>query len=109
MVINLTIQPCIFGDDNLNLASMRIGPLKTIISGNTKTNLFKNIRDKIWAISGEAKIEDANVAEEYNAWIAQLFKQNTYPKEINDYATSKMCYALPFSEEFKKALRNGKA
>lgn len=88
---------------------MRTGTFKTIISGNTKTNLFKNIRDKIWALSGEAKIEDANVAEEYNAWIAKLYKQSTYPKEINGYATSKMCYALPFSEEFKTALRNGKA
>lgn len=110
MVINVTIEPCIFSNDNLNWASQRIGPLRTVISGRNKMELFENLQKKLSAMSvAEAKIEDADIAREYNLWIAKLYKQSKVPSEINDYFTAKMSYAIPFSERFKTALRNGNA
>ena len=110
MVTNVTIEPCIFSDDNLNWASQRIGQLRTVISGKNKTELFENIHKKLSAMSvAEAKIEEADIAREYNLWIAKLYKQSKAPSEINDYFTAKMSYAIPFSDRFKTALRNGDA
>lgn len=109
MQTTLTIQPCIFRDDNLNTASQRQGALKTIVYGKNKKELLKAIREKIWAMRGaEATIVDKQVAKEYNAWITQLYHQRKTPEKIENQVTAQMLYALPYTEEFKRSLRGGK-
>lgn len=109
MQTTLTIQPCIFRDENLNAASQRQPVFTTIVYGKNKKELLKAIREKIWAMGGaEAAIGDEQVAKEYNAWITQMYHQRKTPEKIEDQATAKMLYALPYSEDFKRRLR-GKA
>ena len=109
MQTTLTIQPCIFRDENLNTASLRQAALKTIVYGKNKKELLQTIREKIWAMGGaEATIEDEQVAKEYNAWITQLYHQRKTPEKIENQVTAQMLYALPYSENFKRSLM-GKA
>lgn len=109
MQATLTIQPCIFTDENLNTASQRQAALKTIVYGKNKKELLKAIREKIWAMGGaEATIGDEHVAKEYNAWITQLYNEPRTPEKIENQITAQMLYALPYSEDFKRSLR-GKA
>lgn len=106
MQTTLTIQPCIFRDENLNTASQRQAALKTIIYGKNKVELLKAIREKIWAMGGaETTIENEQVAKEYNAWITQLYHQSKTPEMIENQVTAQMLYALPYSEDFKRSLR----
>ena len=109
MKVKLTIQPCIFGDQALHNASMNLGPLTTVIGGKNKTQLFENIREKIWALSvSEAKIEDEKIAREYNSWISARYKQKSVPQMIENAVTAKMLYALPFSDNFKRILMDSR-
>lgn len=109
MQTTLTIQPCIFRDENLNTASQRQAALKTIVYGKNKKELLKAIREKIWAMGGaETTIGNEQVAKEYNAWITQLYHQPGTPTKIENQVTAQMLYALPYSEDFKWSLR-GKA
>ena len=109
MQTTLTIQPCIFNDENLNTASQRQAALKTIVYGKNKKELLKAIREKIWAMGGaEATIGDEQVAKEYNEWITQLYHQRKTPEKIENLVSAQMLYALPYSEDFKRSLR-GKA
>lgn len=107
MKVKLTIQPCIFSDQATYNASLNIGPFTTVISGKNETQLFKNIREKIWSLSAEAKIEDEKLSKKYNSWISALYKQNGVPQEIENIATAQMLYALPYSENFKRSLQRG--
>ena len=87
--VKITFQPIIWRDENLNNASARIGSTICHVFGETKEQLFENIKQKIWAMSSEARILDEEVAAEYNQWIG-----------MRD-----MRYALPYSKEFKQWLR----
>ena len=105
MQTTLTIQPCIFNDENLNTASQRQAALKTIVYGKNKKELLKAIREKIWAMGGaEATIGDEQVAKEYNEWITQLYHQRKTPEKIENLVSAQMLYALPYSEDFKRSL-----
>lgn len=105
MITTLIIQPCIFSDERLNGASQSLGPFRSIIYGKSKTELFKNIREKIAALGvAEAEISDDKLAKEYNLWTARLYKEKEPPKIIENYATAKMGFALPFSVLFKMRL-----
>lgn len=109
MQTTLTIQPCIFRDENLNTASQRQAALKTIVYGKNKKELLKAIREKIWAMGGaETTIGDEQIAKEYNAWITQIYHQRKTPEKIKNQGTAQMLYALPYSKDFKRSL-SGKA
>jgi len=45
------------------------------MSGETKEQLFEDIRHKICAMSSEACILNEDIAAEYNRWIANSWKQ----------------------------------
>jgi len=75
------------------------------VFGETKEQLFENIKQKIWAMSSEARILDEEVAAEYNQWIADNWKAKSVPAEIKNMGMRDMRYALPYSKEFKQWLR----
>ena len=70
--VKITFQPIIWRDENLNNASAGIGSTTCHVFGETKEQLFENIKQKIWAMSSEARILDEEVATEYNQWIDAL-------------------------------------
>lgn len=60
--VKITFQPIIWRDENLNNASAGIGSTTCHVFGETKEQLFENIKQKIWAMSSEARILDEEVA-----------------------------------------------
>ena len=64
------------------------------VFGETKEQLFENIKQKIWAMSSEARILDEEVAAEYNQWIADSWKAKSVPAEIKNMGMRDMRYAL---------------
>jgi hypothetical protein len=103
--VKITFQPIIWRDENLNNASAGIGSTICHVFGETKEQLFENIKQKIWAMSSEARILDEEVAAEYNQWIADSWKAKSIPAEIKNMGMRDMRYALPYSKEFKQWLR----
>ena len=112
--VKITFQPIIWRDENLNNASAGIGSTTCHVFGETKEQLFENIKQKIWAMSSEARILDEEVAAhildeevaaEYNQWIADSWKAKSIPAEIKNMGMRDMRYALPYSKEFKQWLR----
>ena len=61
--VKITFQPIIWRDENLNNASAGIGSTTCHVFGETKEQLFENIKQKIWAMSSEARILDEEVAQ----------------------------------------------
>ena len=96
--VKITFQPIIWRDENLNNASAGIGSTTCHVFGETKEQLFENIKQKIWGMSTE-------VAAEYNQWIADSWKAKSVPAEIKNMGMRDMRYALPYSKEFKQWLR----
>ena len=80
--VKITFQPIIWRDENLNNASAGIGSTTCHVFGETKEQLFENIKQKIWAMSSEAHILDEEVAAEYNQWIADRWKAKSVPAEM---------------------------
>jgi hypothetical protein len=105
MKTKIIFQPIIWRDENLNNASAGIGSTTCFVSGETKEQLFENIKHKIWAMSSEARILDEEMAAEYNRWIADSWKAKSIPTEIKNIGQRKMLYALPYSTDYKKWLR----
>ena len=106
MQVTIKISPVIYSDEYLNRASQRIGAIERKIFGDTKQQLFENIKRKIWAMSSEAVILDSeSITKEYNAWIAAQYHTHTIPKEINNLGQQSMYFALPYSKTFKDWLR----
>lgn len=103
--VKITFQPIIWKDEHLNTASQGIDIMTCLVSGETKEQLFENIRHKIWAMSSEACILDEEVAAEYNRWIADSWKDENVPAEINNIGQRDMYLALPYSKSFKEWLR----
>ena len=103
--VKISFQPIIWRDENLNNASAGIGSTTCHVFGETKEQLFENIKQKIWAMSSEARILDEEVAAEYNQWIADNWKAKSVPAEIKNMGMRDMRYALPYSKEFKQWLR----
>ena len=103
--VKITFHPIIWRDENLNNASAGIGSTTCHVFGENKEQLFENIKQKIWAMSSEARILDEEVAAEYNQWIADNWKAKSVPAEIKNMGMRDMRYALPYSKEFKQWLR----
>ena len=103
--VKITFLPIIWRDENLNNASAGIGSTTCLVCGETKEQLFENIKQKIWAMSSEARILDEEVAAEYNQWIADSWRAKNIPTEIANMGQRDMRYALPYSNEFKRWLR----
>ena len=103
--VRITFQPIIRKDEYLNNASQGIGSTTCLVSSETKEQLFENIKQKIWAMSSEARILDEEVASEYNRWIADSGRSQNVPTEINTMGQRDMYFALPYSTSFKKWLR----
>ena len=81
--VKITFQPIIWRDENLNNASAGIGSTTCHVFGETKEQLFENIKQKIWGMSSEARILDKEVAAEYNQWIADSWKAKSVPAAIS--------------------------
>ena len=103
--VKITFQPVIWKDEYLNNASQGIGITTCLVCGETKEQLFENIRQKIWAMSSEACILNEEVAAEYNRWIADSWKKEEVPTEIDNMGQRDMYFALPYSSAFKQWLR----
>lgn len=103
--VRIIFQPIIWKDKHLNNASQRIGSTTCLVSGETKEQLFENIKHKIWAMSSEARILDEEVVSEYNRWIADCCKSENVPTEIDTMGQRDMYFALPYSSTFKHWLR----
>lgn len=105
MKVIVTFKPTIYQNEYLNNASSHIGSTSCMIAGKNETELFKKIEEKIWTMSGEASINDKQVAEKYNRWIANQWHRKDIPAEIDNMGQRDMRFALPYSENFKKWLR----
>lgn len=103
--VKITFQPIIWKDENFNNASHSIGSTTCLVSGETEELLFENIKHKIWAMSSEACIHNEEVAAAYNRWIADSWKKESVPSEINNMGQRDMYFALPYSTAFKQWLR----
>lgn len=103
--VKITFQPIIWKDEHLNNASQGIGSTTCLVSGETEEQLFENIKHKIWAMSSEACIHNEEVAAAYNRWIADGWKKENVPSEINNMGQRDMYFALPYSTSFKQWLR----
>ena len=103
--VNIKFQPILWKNEHLNNASQNGGVTTCLMSGETKEQLFEDIRHKIWAMSSEACILNEDIAAEYNRWIANSWKQEKVPTEINSMGQRDMYFALPYSESFKQWLR----
>lgn len=103
--VRISFQPIIWRNEYLNNASQGIGETICYVSGETKEQLFENIKHKIWAMSSEARILNEEVSKEYNQWIANSWKAKDVPTEIKNMGMRDMRYALPYSKEFKMWLR----
>ena len=103
--VKITFQPVVWKDEHLNNASQGIGITTCLVSGETKEQLFENIRHKIWVMSSEACILNEEVAAEYNRWIADSWKKKDAPNEISNIGQRDMHFALPYSSTFKHWLR----
>lgn len=100
----IKFMPVIYQDEHLHQASLGIGSAEYRVFGNTKQQLFKNIEEKIWAMSSEAIILDETIAKKYNQWIADSWKTSA-PLYISNKGQRDMRFALPYSEKFKQWLR----
>lgn len=78
-----------------------------IIFGKTKEELFKNLEEKIWALTGrEAIILDEDIRKEYNEWIARQAKMEKVPTEIDNWFYRRMNFSLKYSERYRLELQN---
>ena len=102
--VRISFQPIIRRDEYLNNASAHIGSTTCLVSGETKEQLFEEIKRKIWTMSSEACILDEVTAKRYNQWIADGWKTSV-PECINNMGQRDMRFALPYSEKFKQWLR----
>lgn len=96
--------PTIYKDEHLNNASQCIGAKECYVSGKTEQQLFKNIEEKIWAMSSEAIILNEEIGKKYNQWIAYQWR-STVPDCIENMGQRNMHFSLPYSEKFKQWLR----
>jgi hypothetical protein len=102
--VRITFQPAIWKDEHLNNASQGIGITTCLVSGETREQLFENIRHKIQAMSSEACIHNEEVTAEYNRWISDSNKTVNVPTEITNMGQRDMYFALPYSSTFKKCV-----
>ena len=95
----------IYSNQYLNNAAAQIGKTRCLVSGRNEKELLLKIKEKIWAMSSEATIEDEQIARTYNQWIADNWHWTKVPTEISNAFIRDMRFALPYSQDFKEWLR----
>lgn len=102
----IRFSPVIYKDNNCHWASQQIGATECLVCGKDKTELFQNIKEKIWAMSSEAIILDEQISKEYNQWRAEQWHKDHVPEYVENIGTRNLLlYALPYSANLKKWLR----
>lgn len=102
----IKFSPVIYKDDGLHWASQNIGATECLVAGKDKTELFRNIKEKIEVMCSEAIILDDDMSKEYNQWRAEQWHKTNVPEYVENIGTRDLLlYALPYSENFKQWLR----
>lgn len=105
MSVKLMIEPVIYADKDLNASSQQIGRSTCTVGGANKKDLFLNIEEKIWAMGGETKILDEQLAKEYNQWIADTKTHKEVPQILDNLYQRDLYFAIPYSDVLKSYLR----
>lgn len=102
----IKFSPVIYKDDCLHWTSQNIGATECLAAGKDKTELFRNIKEKIKAMCSETIILDDDISKEYNQWRTEQWHKTNVPEYVENIGTRDLLlYALPYSEDFKQWLR----